>query len=555
MEGRDKEELNLTWKVPEIAEEGWYDVTVAVWDIDFNENEPHESILLKDYPDITEITEIGMYNLGKMNLLGLRKPFVELDREPLKESWKENQFKVFLPGIIFQETFDNLDNWYLVVYNSAGGSENDPAPKLDTSMGNPPPSLDINGDSWCGDGAYSKMTFDYTNGLAIEFDMSVASGYDWNWGRAGLSDHMPNLNNKRPDGAYVAPLRCDPSFVAYVSFTDDGNDNRRPPSLHFGIRAEDGKGDGYTYSSDATDFENKWHNYKISIRPDGYVEFYMNGTLIWTSTKKIDKTLGSMPLILGSRDAYGPVRIDNVKVFSVPSTRGIRSVIYPEDGIWGINKNYALEIYDVSGRDATDISNFAPVDTDRYLSTTKVYLEDENDDGELSSEEIFRNIIDAFLKAKDVADIHKKWAEFLAATYLMAHGASITIHTITESGISAISGIPMVIIMPEPLFSYLSPYGANINGNYRIMGYSTTDKNIVAMACPVNATITDPYGRIIADDGTNEIPNASMLIINETKIFYLPADLTYLTEIDAYDTGTFNFTRVSPIGNDIWCNG
>lgn len=216
-----------------------------------------------------------------------------------------------------------------------------------------------------------------------------------------------------------------------------------------------------------------------------------------------------------------------------------------------LHKNYALEIYDVSGRDATGISNLAPVDTDRYLSTTKVYLEDENDDGELSSEEIFRNIIDAFLKAKDVADIHKKWAEFLAATYLMAHGASITIHTITESGISAISGIPMVIIMPEPLFSYLSPYGANINGNYRIMGYSTPDKNIVAMACPVNATITDQYGRIIADDCTNEIPNASMLIINETKIFYLPADLTYLTEIDAYDTGTFNVTRVSPIGNDI----
>ena len=331
MEGRDKEELNLAWKVPEIAEEGWYDVTVAVWDIDFNENEPHESILLKDYPDITEITEIGMYNLGKKNLLGLRKPFVELDREPLKDYWKENQFKVF----------------------------------------------------------------------------------------------------------------------------------------------------------------------------------------------------------------------------SVPSTRGIRSVIYPEDGIWGINKNYALEIYDVSGRDATDISNLAPVDTDRYLNTTKVYLEDENDDGVLSSEEIFRNIIDAFLKAKDVADIHKKWAEFLAATYLMAHGASITIHTITESGISAISGIPMVIIMPEPLFSYLSPYGANINGNYRIMGYSTPDKNIVAMACPVNATITDQHDRTISDDGTNKIPDASMLITNEMKIFYLPANLSYSVDIDAYDTGTFNFTRVSPIGNDI----
>ena len=77
------------------------------------------------------------------------------------------------------------------------------------------------------------------------------------------------------------------------------------------------------------------------------------------------------------------------------------------------------------------------------------------------------------------------------------------------------------------------------------------DLTTLTISCPVNATITDQYGRIIADNGTNQIPNASMLITNETKIFYLPADLTYSTEINAYDTGTFNFTRVSPIGNDI----
>jgi len=77
------------------------------------------------------------------------------------------------------------------------------------------------------------------------------------------------------------------------------------------------------------------------------------------------------------------------------------------------------------------------------------------------------------------------------------------------------------------------------------------DKTTILLDCPVNATITDQYGRIISDDGTNEIPNASMLITNETKIFYLPADLTYSVDIDAYDTGTFNFTRVSPVGNEI----
>ena len=80
---------------------------------------------------------------------------------------------------------------------------------------------------------------------------------------------------------------------------------------------------------------------------------------------------------------------------------------------------------------------------------------------------------------------------------------------------------------------------------------SPLNKNAISIECPVNAAITDQYGRIVADNGTNEIPNASMLITNETKIFYLPADLTYFVDIDAYDTGTFNFTRVSPVGNDI----
>jgi len=166
--------------------------------------------------------------------------------------------------IIFDENFENLSKWYLVVYNSAGGSENDPAPTLDTTMGLPAPSLDENGDSWCGNGVYTKETFDYTNGLVIEFDMYVASGYDWNWGWCGLSDHMPNLNNPRPDGAYVDPLRCDPSFVAGIHFTDDGSYNRNPPSLRFVIKTEDETGDGYTYARDASEFQNKWNHYKIS---------------------------------------------------------------------------------------------------------------------------------------------------------------------------------------------------------------------------------------------------------------------------------------------------
>ena len=164
------------------------------------------------------------------------------------------------------------------------------------------------------DGAYSKTTFDYANGLIIEFDMYVASGYDWNWGRGGLSDHMPNLDHQRSDGAYIDPTRCDPSFVVVVALNDDGDYNRIPPSLGFGIRAEDGSWDGYTFASDASEYENEWHHYKIEIEKSGYVNFYMDENFIWRTDKKIE-TLGPMPLLFGTRDASGPVRIDNVQVF------------------------------------------------------------------------------------------------------------------------------------------------------------------------------------------------------------------------------------------------
>jgi len=77
------------------------------------------------------------------------------------------------------------------------------------------------------------------------------------------------------------------------------------------------------------------------------------------------------------------------------------------------------------------------------------------------------------------------------------------------------------------------------------------DKELLVFSCPVHVTITDKSGRVITDTGINEIPNANIIVKGEEKIFYLPLDCTYSTEINAYDSGTFNFTRFSQIGNDI----
>ena len=127
MGGEDEKEVELTWRVPKVAEEGWYDITVAAWDIDLNEAELHESTLLKNYP---EVTEIGMYKLYKMNIAGLRKPCVELCRRPLYDSWREDQFKVCKPDLIVQDiSWDkgspkqgDTITFYVKVKNQGSGS-------------------------------------------------------------------------------------------------------------------------------------------------------------------------------------------------------------------------------------------------------------------------------------------------------------------------------------------------------------------------------------------------------------------------------------------------
>ena len=66
----------------------------------------------------------------------------------------------------------------------------------------------------------------------------------------------------------------------------------------------------------------------------------------------------------------------------------------------------------------------------------------------------------------------------------------------------------------------------------------------------MNVTITDQYGRIISDEGINEIPNATVLLYDEFKIFFLPQNLECNVVVDAYDACIFNLTVFSPIETD-----
>lgn len=206
-----------------------------------------------------------------------------------------------------------LDAWNLVVYDSAGGSAADPGPLIDSVMGLPAPSADVNGNSSCGNGMYSKEVFDYEEGMVIEWDMYVASGHDWNWGFGGLASHLPRLVDQRSDGVWVDDSRCDTEHLAAVRLIDDGAFGTAPPSLTLLVATAEGTNETWA-DDDATDLLDAWHHWRIAIRWDGLVDFVLDGAVLWTSTQPMDQTRGELPVLFGGRDASGPVRIDNVSV-------------------------------------------------------------------------------------------------------------------------------------------------------------------------------------------------------------------------------------------------
>jgi len=57
--------------------------------------------------------------------------------------------------------------------------------------------------------------------------------------------------------------------------------------------------------------------------------------------------------------------------------------------------------------------------------------------------------------------------------------------------------------------------------------------------CPVNVTIKDQSGRMINSQGVNQIPDASVQVLGDKKLFCLPSNLSYTIELDAYSQGAF----------------
>ncbi|MDI6792534.1 MAG: VWA domain-containing protein [bacterium] len=79
----------------------------------------------------------------------------------------------------------------------------------------------------------------------------------------------------------------------------------------------------------------------------------------------------------------------------------------------------------------------------------------------------------------------------------------------------------------------------------------STQNNLCRLSfhSPVDVLITNQDGRKVGylnSQIINEIPGAEVEIIEEMKVFYVPADLTYTVETTGTDSGTFDFNRIMP---------
>ncbi|RLF33496.1 MAG: hypothetical protein DRN08_05440, partial [Thermoplasmata archaeon] len=209
-----------------------------------------------------------------------------------------------IPTLVFEDDFSDStidDKWYRVVYNAAGGSESDPPPYLDLSSDSAyAPSMVPNGDSWCANACYTRMEFDYTNGIIIEWDMNVTtSGSYWNYGKVGLSRGPVVTSRPRADSAYIDDTRCDVEAIASIEYCAVSDTHHvglittllRPDSSYEIFRLYD----GYAHVG-------SWNHYKIYVRPDLHVEYYVNDTLLYVSTSTICTSYATVPLVAGGRN-------------------------------------------------------------------------------------------------------------------------------------------------------------------------------------------------------------------------------------------------------------
>ena len=170
--------------------------------------------------------------------------------------------------------------------------------QINTSAGNPDNCLYFGDTSGIpATASHNSFRATYSSGMTISTDVWLLGGSgDWTDIYFGLYDTNPHER--------------------FVEMTFNKKYNLVSCNL---ISTSSDHSDNFTFSDGYN--SNVWNSVKIEIRPDQLVEFYVNNSIVWTSTKTVDPAYNGDAKFSYSGYAYGgPAYVDNLVITPEPAT-------------------------------------------------------------------------------------------------------------------------------------------------------------------------------------------------------------------------------------------
>jgi hypothetical protein len=194
-----------------------------------------------------------------------------------------------------------------------------PGPRVTRSRGNPPPALDNAGDGKRRNGVISKRLFPLGAGVVVRADIFLSGG-------AGDSVFGGSLGF--PTDSEVFLRGQWPEWLVGISYDYIGETDWSRGAIPEGgtltcaLIDEDGR-----LEISRRPYLNRWlggwHNFEIKIWKSGFVEFSLDGELVYYSRKRISYRNSHLPLLLGHLSGRGGrVYHDNIEVLAWPGPSG-----------------------------------------------------------------------------------------------------------------------------------------------------------------------------------------------------------------------------------------
>lgn len=199
---------------------------------------------------------------------------------------------------------------------SSGGLESnwifygDPTPRILDSLGLPPPCFNNNGDSMRGSGVFSREVIEIGEGITVECDVLMSCRERGTWVTAALSIVTPGFRNELTQFDFI---------VAYINFSHSGELDWACPNRQ-GVIAFRCRHDDESIFNLRLNHQNwlldKWHKYSMKITEDRLVNYYIDDSLMITSTVPIPDTLEQVRIMLGNRSSnWGIALHDNLVIY------------------------------------------------------------------------------------------------------------------------------------------------------------------------------------------------------------------------------------------------